>query len=83
MQDRLISEKRFAINNKVANFCFKNNLDYRSVWRVIYNNYEDKYKIPVSTWYKMGHKSKLDFLVAYENLYSTLTKLELLINELN
>ena len=65
----------------VSSFCRENKLDYRSVWKIIYNEYENRYKIPVTTWYKLGSNSKLDFLEDYEELYKTLSKLKELIKE--
>ena len=59
----------------VANFCEVNNLDYRQVWNLIYDRYGEIYKIYPHIDYKFGHKSKLDFLEAYESLYKTMTKM--------
>jgi hypothetical protein len=76
-------EMRATIVNIVASFCEVNNLIYRDVWRSIYQHYEDVYHLPVATWYKMGqHKDKLSFLEAYEELYSTLTKMYKLVKDL-
>jgi hypothetical protein len=52
------------------------NIEYRVGWLVVYKEYERLTNIPVTTWYKMGHKSKLDFLADYEDMYGTLTKLK-------
>ncbi len=74
---------RATIVNIVASFCENNNLVYRDVWRSIYQHYEDVYHIPVGILYKLGqHKDKLSFLEAYEELYSTLTKMYKLIKDL-
>lgn len=73
---------REEIVKRVSSFCANHKLDFRTAWRTIYQEYENQYHIPVATWYKMGHKSKLDFLVAYEDLYKTLSKLYTLISTL-
>lgn len=75
-------ELREVIVDTVASFCKTNNIDYKVAWRLIYAEYEEIYKIPVTTWYKMGHRNKLDFLADYEDLYSTLTKMYNLVKEL-
>jgi len=75
-------EKRGQIVDSVLSFLHTNNIEYRTGWLLIYEEYEKKTKIPVLTWYKFNHKSKLDFLADYEDLYGTLTKLHELIKEL-
>jgi len=56
-------EMREAIVNTVASFCKKNNLDYRTAWRLVYEKYGETYHIWPSIWYKgKPHHSKLDFL---------------------
>ena len=75
-------ELRKEIVSAVSSFCERHNLDYRLTWRTIYETYGKKYHIWPAIDYKFGHKSKLDFLEAYEELYGTLTKMYNLIKEL-
>lgn len=71
-----VKEMREEIVDIVSSLCSENNLDYREAWLAIYDAYESSYNIPVTVLYKMGlHKSKFEFLEAYEELYSTFTKL--------
>jgi hypothetical protein len=73
---------RGKIVNKVQQLCKENHLDYRETWKFIYEEYGERYKIYPHIDYKFGHKSKLDFLEAYEKLAQTLTKMNNLIKEL-
>ena len=73
---------RESIVSTVLSFCDVNNIDYRTAWLLIYTEYENTVNIPVLTWYKWSHKSKLDFLAEYEKLYGTLTKLNNIVKEL-
>jgi hypothetical protein len=66
----------------VSSFCKNNNLDYRTTWNLIYEAYGEKYHIWPALQYKFGHKDKMEFLEAYENLYGTLTKMYELIKEI-
>lgn len=66
----------------VQNFCKEHNVPYKEAWRVIYKEYGERYHIYPDITYKFGHKSKLDFLEAYEGLYKTLTKLHVLVKQL-
>jgi len=71
---------RKEIVQAVSEYCKIHNLDYRQTWRCIYDFYGKQYAIWPQIHYKFGHKSKLDFLEAYEPLYKTITKMrELLI----
>jgi hypothetical protein len=66
----------------VQAFCNNNNIDYRTAWNLIYEEYGKKHHIWPAVQYKFGHKNKLDFLADFEDLYGTLTKLQTLVNEL-
>jgi len=73
---------RNEIVKLVQELCQKHNLDYRGAWNFIYKQYGERYKIYPHIHYKFGHKSKLDFLEAYEDLYKTMTKMNNLIKEI-
>jgi hypothetical protein len=77
-----IQRIRAQIVNNVQKLCKENNLDYRETWKFIYEEYGERYKIYPHIHYKFGHKSKLDFLEAYEELVGTMSKMNELINEL-
>ena len=73
---------REEIVQTVSSFCKTNDLDYRMVWKQIYQTYGERYHIWPDVDYKFGHKNKLDFLTDYEVLYGTLTKMYNLVQEL-
>ncbi len=78
-----IADMRAEIVEVVSAFAKNYNINYRETWLCVYAAYEVKYNIPVTVWYKLGnHKSKMDFLESYEDLYKTFTKLYNLIQEL-
>jgi len=77
-----MNKLRTEIVRSVQAFCQKHNLDYKSTWRLIYKHYGDRYNIYPHIEYKFGSESKLSYLEDYEQLYKTLTKLKILIDEL-
>jgi len=67
----------------VSSFAKANNVPFREAWLIIYQEYETKTGINVTIDYKMGpHRTKFEFLYAYEELYGALTKFWELIKEL-
>lgn len=73
---------RERIVNTVLSFCKEKNIDFKTAWNIIYENYGKTYHIWPAIWYKMGHNSKLDFLADYEELYGTLSKMYELVKAL-
>jgi len=82
LKTRKHKELRGRIVDTVLSFCHANNIEYRAAWKLIYEEYGNRYHIWPAVMYKFGHRNKLDFLADYEDLYRTLTKLNNLVTEL-
>jgi hypothetical protein len=63
-------------------FCRVNNIDYRTGWNLLYQEYGERYHIYPELLYTSVY-DKLDMLEMYEELAGTLTKMWNLLKELN